>query len=134
MKNITSRAPTATGAITSPPNRIARNTAESFASSPGSNQIRNAASSNSTATRSRMRSTRIVANAAVALRPSRRASRYGRITSPARAGRIAEAPKPITVVRNTTQNRVGPSGASRYCQRSARIRNDTAVKTSASNR
>ena len=73
-----------------------------------------------------MRSTRIVANAAVALSPSCRASRYGRITSPARAGNTADAAKPITVVRNTLRNRVGPSGPSRYCQRSARITKVTA--------
>ena len=42
----------------------------------------------------------MVANAAVALRPSRRASRYGRMTSPARAGNRNVAAKPITVVLN----------------------------------
>ena len=127
MNPISSNAPTATGAITSPPKRIALNTTESRASTPGSNHTRNASSSNSTATRSITRSTRIVANAAVALRPSFRASRYGRITSPARAGNTADAANPITVVRNTLRNFVGPNGPSRYCQRSARIRNVRAV-------
>ena len=42
----------------------------------------------------------IVAKVAVALSPSCRASRYGRITSPARAGSTALAAKPIVVVRN----------------------------------
>ncbi len=42
----------------------------------------------------------IVANVAVALSPSCRASRYGRITSPARAGSTALAANPIVVVRN----------------------------------
>ena len=135
MKNITSSAPTATGAITSPPNRIAWNTAESRASSPGSNQIRNAASSSSTATRSRMRSTRIVANAAVALRPSRRASRYGRITSPARAGSTAEARKAdhrrAKHHARTASARAAPAGTA-----SARPESGTSphVKPSASNR
>ena len=123
MKNISSNAPIATGAITRPPNRIALNNTESRDSTPGSNQIRNASSSSNTATRSSTRSTTIVANAAVALSPSRRASRYGRITSPARAGSTADAAKPITVVRNTVRKRVGPSGSSKYCQRSARITN-----------
>ena len=81
-----------------------------------------------------MRSTTIVANAAVALSPSRRASRYGRITSPARAGSTADAAKPITVVRKTVLNLVGPSGPSKYCHRSARTMNVTQVKPSASNR
>ena len=40
MKPITNNAPIATGAITSPPNRIALNTAESRASTPGSNHSR----------------------------------------------------------------------------------------------
>ena len=38
------------------------------------------------------------------------------------AGNTADAANPITVVRSTTMNRVGPSGARRYCQRSVRIR------------
>ena len=62
----------------------------------------------------------IVANAAVGGSPSRRASRYGRSTSPGRAGSRKLAAKPMTVVRNAVENRVGPIGASRYCQRKAR--------------
>ena len=62
----------------------------------------------------------IVANVAVALSPSCRASRYGRITSPARAGRTALAANPIVVVRNAAAKRAWPIGASRYCHRIAR--------------
>ena len=52
--------------------------------------------------------------------PSCRASRYGRRTSPGRAGSRKLAMNPITVVRNAVENRVGPIDASRYCQRAAR--------------
>ena len=51
-------------------------------------------------TASSSRSMMIVANVAVALNPSCRASKYGRITSPARAGSTALAANPIVVVRN----------------------------------
>ncbi len=44
-----------------------------------------------------MRSTMIVANTAEASKPSRRASSHGRSTSPARAGRMNDAAKPIVV-------------------------------------
>ena len=71
-------------------------------------------------TASSSRSTMIVANVAVALSPSCRASRYGRITSPARAGSTALAANPIIVVRNAGREPAWPIGASRYCHRSAR--------------
>ena len=44
------------------------------------------------------------------LSPSWRASRYGRSTSPARAGSTASAANPITVARNVERKRVGPIG------------------------
>ncbi len=87
---------------------------------PGAAVNTNSANSSSTVTRSSSRSRMIVANAAVALSRSRRASRYGRMTSPARAGSRKLAAKPMTVVRNAVAKCVGPIGASRYCQRSAR--------------
>ena len=64
-------------------------------------------------TRSRM----IVAKAAVALSPSLRASRYGRMTSPARAGSRKLAAKPITVARKAVLKRAGPMASSRKRQR-----------------
>jgi len=53
---------------------------------------------------------------------------------PARAGKTAEAAKPITVVRNTVLNRVFPNGPSRYCHRSARTTNVPQVNASDSSR
>ena len=70
------------------------------------------ASSTSTATRSSTRSITIVAMVAVTLSPSWRASRYGRSTSPARAGRTPSAANPITVARNVERKRTGPMGVS----------------------
>ena len=81
---------------------------------PGRRPGSRAPSSTSTVTRSSTRSTMIVAKAAVTGSPSRRASSYGRITSPARAGRTNDAAKPMTVVRSATPKRVGPSGASSH--------------------
>src|SRR4029079_1587669 len=81
---------------------------------------------------SRSRSRMIVANAAVALRRSRFASRYGRSTSPARAGRSALAANPMSLVRSALLKCTRPIGWSRYCQRSARNRYAAAVVTSAS--
>jgi len=75
-----------------------------------------------------------VANAAVALSCSRRASRYGRRNSPARAGSITLAANPIIVVRNDEENRTRPSGLSRACQRAARIRYDDKVASVATAR
>ena len=58
-------------------------------------------------TRSSSRSRMIVANADVGVRFSRRASRYGRSTSPARAGSRKLAANPMTVVSERVENRVG---------------------------
>ena len=55
-----------------------------------------------------------------ALRRSRFASRYGRSTSPARAGSSALAANPMIVVRSALLKCTRPIGWSRYCQRSAR--------------
>ena len=92
----------------------------------------NTPKSSRTVIRSSSRSRMIVANAAVALRFSFRASRYGRITSPARAGSRKLAANPITVVRKAFAKWVGPIGASRYCQRSARSTYVSAVTIRAS--
>src|SRR5262245_51039569 len=73
----------------------------------------------------------IVAKTDAALSPSVRATRYGRITSPARAGSIASAAKPTMVARNTGPKRVGPIGSSRYRQRNARMTGITAASTTA---
>ena len=73
----------------------------------------------------------MVANVAVALSPSLRASRYGRSNSPARAGSSAVAANPMIVVLRATDRRTRPIGASRYCQRSARSTYVRAVTTSA---
>ena len=87
---------------------------------PGSKNSTNDASSMTHVTASSTRSMMIVAKVAVALSPSCRARRYGRITSPARAGSTALAAKPIVVVRNAGANRACPIGSSRYCHRRAR--------------
>ncbi len=63
----------------------------------------------------------IVANAAVGRRPSIRASRYGRMTSPARGTKVLAA-KPMTVVRNAFEKLAFPIGASSACHRHARSR------------
>ena len=112
----------ATGAITRPAeaNGADRAPNRALLDAPDRTRRDKRASSSSTATRSRMRSTMIVANAAVASGPPAAPADTGRNTSPARAGSTADAAKPMTVARNATQKRVGPSGASRYCQRSAR--------------
>ena len=63
---------------------------------------------------------RIVARTEVKLRPSRRASRYGRTASPGRAGSSALIAKPITVARNAMPNPAPPIGRNRNCHRTAR--------------
>src|SRR5690606_34129985 len=73
-----------------------------------------------TAVRSRTRSTMMVANVADTLSRSSLASRYGRSTSPTRAGSRNVAVNPIMVVRNAGPNRTAPSGASNSCHRRAR--------------
>ena len=90
----------------------------------------NAANSSSTVARSSSRSSTIVANADDGFICSRLASKYGRITSPARAGRRKLAANPITVVVNALPNRVGPMGARRNCQRQARTAYVSPVATS----
>ena len=75
--------------------------------------------------RSITRSITTVAKVAGTLNPSWRASRYGRIRSPALAGSRDNAANPMTVVRNAVRNRVGPMGSSRYCQRTVRTQNVT---------
>ena len=87
---------------------------------PGRRRRRTAPKSSSTVTRSSSRSRIMVANVAVTLSPSRRASRYGRTHFADARGSTVLAAKPITVVRNACEKRVGPIGCSRYCQRSAR--------------
>ena len=87
---------------------------------PGSNNNTNEASNTTQVTASSSRSMMIVANVAVALNPSCRASKYGRITSPARAGSTALAANPMVVVRNADENLAWPIGSSKYCHRSAR--------------
>ena len=95
--------------------------------SPAGNTVSSAtphtknASIASTVIMSSTRSITIVAKVAGALRPSCRARRYGRSTSPARAGSTPSAAKPMTVVRNAVRKRVGPIGWSRYRQRQARM-------------
>ena len=71
--------------------------------------------------RSSTRSMTTVAKVAGVESPSWRASRYGRMTSPARAGSNPSAAKPMTVVRNVVRNLVLPIGLSRNCQRQARM-------------
>ena len=53
------------------------------------------------------------------------------MTSPARAGRSADAAKPITVARNAAEKWTVPMGASKYCHRQARMTYVEAVATSA---
>ena len=65
----------------------------------------NEASSTSTVTMSSSRSRMIVANAPVALMRSCRARKYGRMTSPARAGSTLLAAKPTAVARNALAKR-----------------------------
>jgi hypothetical protein len=87
-----------------------------------------------TAVRSSARSTMTVANVADTLRPSFFASRYGRNTSPTRAGSKKVAVKPMMVVRKAGPNRTRPMGASITCQRHARSRYVwTVVATAATN-
>src|SRR5216110_2532219 len=50
-----------------------------------------------------------------------RARKYGRMTSPARAGRMLLAANPTAVARNAFAKLARPSGSSRNCQRNARI-------------
>ena len=52
------------------------------------------------------------------------------MTSPARAGSTLLAANPTAVARNAFANLVGPSGSSRYCQRSARIARFTNIVAS----
>ena len=77
----------------------------------------NDASSTSTVIMSSTRSRMMVAKAPVALMFSWRDRKYGRMTSPARAGRIVLAAKPTAVARNELAKLGRPSGSSRYCQR-----------------
>ena len=86
----------------------------------GSANSRNSPNSISTITVSSTRSRMMVAKAAVALRPSLRASSQGRNTSPARAGSTALAANPITVIRRAFARLTRPTGESRYCHRIAR--------------
>ena len=74
----------------------------------------------STVARSSSRSTMTVANVAVAFMPSCRASRYGRSTSPTRAGSRNVAVNPMTVVRNAVRKRACPIGRRSACHRQAR--------------
>ena len=82
---------------------------------------RTTANSSSTVTRSSRRSRMMVANAAVGVEPltPRQQVRPDALRRPAPAAGTLAA-KPITVVRNAVLKRVGPIGASRYCQRNAR--------------
>ena len=66
ITNIAASTPSPTGAIASPPSATARYNAGAAAAASPANHRKNAPSRISTATRSRMRSTMIVANAAVA--------------------------------------------------------------------
>ena len=81
--------------------------------------------------RSSSRSSTIVAKADDGFMLSRLASRYGRITSPARAGSRKLAANPMTVVVNALTNRVGPIGARSDCQRQARAAYVSPVTTTA---
>jgi hypothetical protein len=78
------------------------------------------AKSMTTVATSSRRSMMIVANVAVALRPSVRARRYGRRISPMRAGSRNVAVKPMTVVRNAVRKRAWPIGRRSACHRQAR--------------
>ena len=83
----------------------------------GRTRRRSDASRTSTVSMSSSRSRTIVANAPVALIRSCRARKYGRMTSPARAGSTLLAAKPTAVARNAFAKLGVPSGSSRYCQR-----------------
>ena len=72
----------------------------------------------------------MVAKAPVALIRSCRARKYGRMTSPARAGSTALAAKPTAVARNALPKLVAPSGSRRYCHRTARIARFTNIDAS----
>ena len=60
------------------------------------------------------------------------ARKYGRMTSPARAGSTVLAANPTAVARNALANEVCPSGSSRYFQRRARIARFTTIVASES--
>ncbi len=123
-RNSTATATPDTPAAMYPPSRT---------SGPISTPASGIATANSikTVSRSRSRSTITVAKADVALSPSCRASRYGRNTSPIRAGNRKSAANPIIVVRNAVRKRVGPTGWSSTCHRSARIAYVCIVTTTA---
>jgi hypothetical protein len=59
----------------------------------------------------------MVAKAPVALTFSWRDRKYGRMTSPARAGSTVLAANPTAVARNELAKLGLPSGSSRYCHR-----------------
>ena len=90
----------AAAAATRPPTLTRANSDGSPPTAPGPAVSTKNANNIRTVMRSSRRSRMIVANAAVAFRFSRRARRYGRRTSPARAGSRNEAAKPMTVIRN----------------------------------
>ncbi len=71
-----------------------------------------------------------VANAPVALNGSCRDRKYGRMTSPARAGSTALAANPTAVALNAFTKLGIPSGSSRYCHRQARIATFTNIVAS----
>ena len=119
---MTARATTDTIAATAPPILRRLNATGSPRAKSGSASNRKRPNSSSTITVSSTRSRMMVAKAAVALRPSLRASSQGRSTSPARAGNTALAANPISVIRSALPRLTWPIGESRYCHRTARNR------------
>ena len=114
------RAATETSAVKAPPSFSRLKATGSPRAKSGSASSRKRPNSSSTITVSSTRSRMMVAKAAVALRPSFRASSHGRSTSPARAGSTALAANPMTVVRSALPKPTWPIGKSRYCHRMAR--------------
>ena len=100
MKKANIKAMEAPNAPKMPPILIASSTRPATALPVGSKFIKKTPNRSSTVTKSSNLSIRIVAKADEALTPSFLARRYGRNTSPGRAGNSAEAANPIMVVRN----------------------------------